>query len=134
MTMTADRTATELGPGDARDILLEMAAVIRTVFGVGLEASRRTGDTVAAEAEAQQEQVVAAPASSTYTTPASIPMPDLPAVAAQREVPTIPEAPAPYAGEVPALRVVANPSTTPLDDVHPEHRQAVLREVAFLDD
>lgn len=133
MTMTADRPTTQLGPGDARHTLLEMAAVIRTVFGVGLEASRRAGDTVAAEAEASQEQAVSAPASSAYTAPASIPMPDLPTVAPRQELPTVADAPTPYVGEVPALRVVPSPAT-PLGDVQPEHRQAVLREVAFLDD
>jgi hypothetical protein len=130
MTMTADRTTTQLGSGDARDTLLEMAAVIRTVFGVGLESSRRATATVAAEAEAPQ--VAVAPAPPAYAAPASIPMPGLPPVATQ-QTPSVPEAPTPYAGEVPALRVVPNPQTS-LDDVHPEHRQAVLREVAFLDD
>lgn len=131
MTMTADNPATQLGHGDARDALLEMAAVIRTVFGVGLEASRRAGDVVAAEAEAPQEKPLAT--APTYTAPASIPMPDLPAVAPRLETPSVPQEPAPYAGEVPALRVVPT-APNPLDDVQPEHRQAVLREVAFLDD
>jgi hypothetical protein len=133
MTMTADRPTTQLGPGDARSTLLEMAAVIRTVFGVGLEASRRAGETVAAEAAPLQEQVIATPAAATYTAPASIPMPDLAPVAPQPETASAPEAPTPYTGEVPALRVVPNP-LGPLDDVQPEQRQAVLREVAFLDD
>lgn len=128
MTMTADGTTNQLGQGDARDTLLEMAAVIRAVFGVGLEATRRTTDTI----DAEVEQAVVTPA-STYAAPASIPMPGLPVVAAPQERPTVPAAPTPYAGEVPSLRVSPSP-VAPLDDVLPEHRQAVLREVAFLDD
>lgn len=133
MTMTADGTTTRPAPSLARDTLLEMAAVIRTVFGVGLEASRRATDTVAAEVAAPQERVIAAPASSTYSAPASIPVPGLPSVAPQPPAPSAPEAPAPYTGDVPALRVVAS-SPSAVDDVLPEQRQAVLREVAFLDD
>ena len=134
MTMTADgTTTTQPAPGLARDTLLEMAAVIRTVFGVGLQASRRATDTVASEVQPPRPHPVAAPAPSTGSTPASIPVPGLPAVTHQPAVPPVPEVPTPYAGTVPALRVVAS-SPSPVDDVAPEQRQAVLREVAFLDD
>src|SRR4051794_9698008 len=131
MTMTADRTTTELSPGDAQGILLEMAAVIRAVFGVGLETSRRPTESVAVEVEAPQEPAATTSTSSSLMAPASIPMPGPPAVVPQP--PSVPAAPAPYAGTVPSLRVVTAPATAS-DHVHAEDRQAVLREVAFLDD
>ena len=133
MTMTADRPTTQLAPGAARDTLLEMAAVVRTVFGAGLEATRRATETVAVEVETPPEPVVAATAATSSVAPTSIPVPGLPSVATQPPRPSVPEAPLAYTGEVPALRVVTG-SPSPADDVPPEQRQAVLREVAFLDD
>jgi hypothetical protein len=133
MTMTADRTTTRLSPGDAQGTLLEMAAVIRAVFGVRLGTSRPAPDTVTAEVEAPQEPVVATSTSSSLGAPASIPMPGLPTGALQQETAVVPEAPAPYAGTVPSLRVVPDPAT-PSEHVHSDDRHAVLREVAFLDD
>ena len=173
MTMTADGTADTLNPGDARDVLREMAAVVRTVFGAGLQASRTAPTPVAAESEPVQPQVVAmppqepapapiatAPAASaaapvSIPMPTSLPLPDVPAeavtadaddttdittdITAEDDQPAeVDEAPAPYAGEVPALRLVPNPPgvtpAAPVENVTVEHRQSVLREVAFLDD
>lgn len=133
MTMTADSTATQLTRSPARDTLLEMAAVVRTVFGAGLEATRRATETVTVAAEAPQERVIATTTSSAGSAPTSIPVPGLSSMAPPQPLPSVPEAPTPYAGEVPALRVVPG-STAPADDVPAERRQAVLREVAFLDD
>jgi hypothetical protein len=192
MTMTADGTAQTLQPGDAREVLREMAAVVRTVFGASLQASRQATPPVAADAAPQQPQAVVttpeppvaapgpvpvapvAPAAAAPAPggPASIPMPTIPlpdvpseAVTENAEPATDPvvapaapaapettgagaeveqpveadEAPAAYVGEVPALRLVPNPPETrapaaPVPTVSAEHRQAVLREVAFLDD
>ena len=177
MTMTAGGTAETLHPGDAGEVLREMAAVIRTVFGAGLQASRQVTPPVAAQAEPQQPQFVvttpeppaaapaaavapaaaAAPAAPASIPMPSIPLPDLPTEAVSAAAETEPatetadtsaendepveadEAPAAYTGEVPTLRLVPNapaPSTpaAPIPAISVEHRQAVLREVAFLDD
>ena len=88
--------------------------------------------------------------------PTTIPVPDLPSEAVsgddeiaeadatvasvEDEQPAeLDEAPVPYVGEVPALRLVPNPPTptapgAPAEHVSVEHRQSVLREVAFLDE
>lgn len=196
MTMTADGTAQTLQPGDAREVLREMAAVVRTVFGASLQASRQATPPVAAEAAPQQPQAVVtpeppaaapvslpvppapvapAPAAPAAGAPASIPMPSIPlpdlppeavtedpaptagpAVApaamatpattdadatfeVDQPVEADQEEPAAYVGEVPTLRLVPSPPTmdapaAPVPAVSAEHRQAVLRELAFLDD
>lgn len=141
MTMTAHQPITEAGPGSAPEILREMAAVIRAVFGVGIQSSREAAATAAAEPEAPQLHVVAVPTEPpAATTPASIPMPtsiplpDLPAepvTQAPAVAATTGEVSAPYDGEVPALRIVVEP---PTDDVPAEQSHALLREVAFLDE
>ena len=61
MTIAANRPAPVLSPGAAQDTLREMAAVIRTVFGVGLQASRQAALDAAA-AESVMNEVEAAPA------------------------------------------------------------------------
>src|SRR5690242_2129822 len=50
MSIAADQSGPQLMPGPAQETIREMAAVIRTVFGVGLQASRRAA-ALAAQAE-----------------------------------------------------------------------------------
>ena len=91
MTIAANQAGPVLTPGTAQQTIREMAAVIRTVFGVGLQSSRRTAELAArAEAEAAanaaQLSTQAAPTLSVVqptvsahgapTGPSSIPMPD----------------------------------------------------------
>ena len=77
MTMTANRPTHVLAPGVARETIHEMAAVIRTLFGVGLQASR--------QAVAPEPAQVSAPTVAPVDVPmAGIPVPGIP----------VPEAPA----------------------------------------
>lgn len=178
MTMTAERPADTATPGDAAEILREMAAVVRTIFGAGIQSSRAATAPVAGQTEsAAQPQDVAVPEpraaapapapTPAPATPTSIPLPSIPLPAlpldttddaphdadtdtdaaansdADPDLPTadaepgrpaeVDESPAPYLGEIPTLRLVAT-TAQPADDVTADHRQAVLREVAFLDD
>ena len=85
MTMTANRPTHVLAPGVARETIHEMAAVIRTLFGVGLQASRQP--------VAPEPAQVTVPAVTTAPTVevAGIPMTGIP-------VPGIPVPEAPAAG------------------------------------
>ncbi len=107
-----------LSPGAAQESLREMAAVIRTVFGVGLQASRQAALSNAATEPAMHE-VEAAPAApeppgvttgsipvpgmSPTETPANgIPVPGIPVSGgAGIPVPEVPEAPAATTGSIP---------------------------------
>jgi hypothetical protein len=88
-------------------------------------------EAVTDDAESATDPAVAPPAMATAETAD---------VDAEAEQPVeADEAPAAYVGEVPALRLVPNPPESgtpaaPVAAVSAEHRQAVLREVAFLDD
>ena len=85
MTMTANRPTHVLAPGVARETIHEMAAVIRTLFGVGLQASRQP-----VAPEPAQVTAPAAPAAPTVEA-AGVPMTGIP-------VPGIPVPEAPAAG------------------------------------
>ena len=85
MTMTANRPTHVLAPGVARETIHEMAAVISTLFGVGLQASRQP-----VAPEPAQVTAPAAPAEPTVEA-AGVPMTGIP-------VPGIPVPEAPAAG------------------------------------
>src|SRR3954470_10149710 len=159
MTIAANRHAPLLTPGSAHDTLREMAAVIRTVFGVGLQASRQAA---AMAAEAAPYQVEAAPtadsaavttgsipvpgitpgapvAEAVNTVPASIPMPSIPLPELPSEALTE-DAPEAVTEDVPTTYDVPTPAVAPILlavpelDVSDERRSALLQELAFLDD
>src|SRR6188472_4192502 len=115
MTIAANRPAPVLSPAAAQESLREMAAVIRTVFGVGLQASRQAV-LASAAAEPAMHEVEAAPAApepavvttgsipvpgmSPTETPANgIPVPGIPVPGIP--VPEVPEAPAATTGAIP---------------------------------
>ena len=91
MTIAANHQAGPvLAPGTAQETIREMASVIRTVFGVGLQSSRRTAELAAARADAEAAASalpaptqtgpalsVVPPTGSGQGAPTSIPMPDL---------------------------------------------------------
>jgi hypothetical protein len=86
MTMTANRPTHVLAPGVARETIHEMAAVVRTLFGVGLQASRQAAPELATP-EAAAAPAPATPAANVAGGPVptgAIPVPGIP----------VPEAPA----------------------------------------
>ena len=119
MTIAANRPAPVLSPGAAQESLREMAAVIRTVFGVGLQASRQAAVLASAAPEPVLNEVEAAPAApepagvttgsipvpgmSPTETPANgIPVPGMPVSGLSGiPVPEVPEAPAATTGSIP---------------------------------
>jgi hypothetical protein len=152
MTIAANRPAPVLTPGAAQDTLREMAAVIRTVFGVGLQASRDAAAVAAAAPQPTMSEVEApavttgsipvpgvpasiplpeatTPAPASIPMPTSIPLPDVPEAAVE-------ETPASYAVEAPTVAAIAVPPlAAPVSaDMSNERRNAVLQELAFLDD
>ena len=119
MTIAANRPAPVLSPAAAQESLREMAAVIRTVFGVGLQASRQAAVLASAAPEPVLNEVEAAPAApepagvttgsipvpgmSPTETPANgIPVPGIPVSGLPGiPVPEVPEAPAATTGSIP---------------------------------
>ncbi|WP_243059253.1 hypothetical protein [Nocardioides sp. SR21] len=129
MDLVTHESATMLEHDQAQRLLLEMAAVVRTVFGVQQTASRSAPDApvvVVATTETEAFPGTAVPAVAT-TPSLAVPTIAVPTIA----VPTIP-APAP-AIPVPALAVPALP-VPDLHDPEERHSMTLLQEIAFLDE
>src|SRR4051794_37370021 len=78
MTIAANRHAPLLTPGSAQDTLREMAAGIRTAFGVGLQPPPQAAAPAAPPSGLTSHQVEAAPTvDSAAATPGSIPVPGI---------------------------------------------------------
>lgn len=141
MEIVASDAAPRLSPADAQDTLREMAAVVRALFGVGLQNARPEIQPQA------QPEVAPAPAAAPSLAPPS-PRPATPAPAAPGlpvpglavpglPVPGLPVPAAPAAVAAPALPLGdpeerPEPATAqqPLD----RHSLSLLQEIAFLDD
>jgi len=121
MTIAANRPAPVLSPGAAQETLREMAAVIRTVFGVGLQASRQAAADAALASEPVMNEVEAAPAApeSPAVTTGSIPVPGLtPTEGIPAAGIPVPGIPAPETSESPAATTGSIPMPSiPLPDV-----------------
>ena len=130
MTIAANRPAPVLSPGAAQETLREMAAVIRTVFGVGLQASRQAAAAAALAPEHVMNEVEAAPAApeSAAVTTGSIPVPGLtPTEGIPAAGIPVPGIPAPEATESPA----ATTGSIPLPGIPlPEVPEAEAPELA----
>jgi hypothetical protein len=133
MEIVASDAAAELAPSVAQETLREMAAVVRTLFGVALHGAALEAPPAPAPAPAPVAPrppvtpLVPRPATDT---PATLPVPGLP-------VPGLP-VPAPAAAlAVPGLPDASGvPQTIALDRQQPldRHSLSLLQEIAFLDD
>lgn len=128
MEIVTGTPAPTLAPDETRRLLLEMAAVVRTIFGAPATPDQpATTDQPAGRVDVPPAvEAPAAPAIAAIPV-AGIPVPALPLVASEGTVPVIP--------------LVAPESTVPVPLVAPEvpdsaerHSLVLLQEIAFLDD
>lgn len=96
MTIAPNRPTHVLPAGVAQETIHEMAAVVRTLFGVGLQASRQAAlasDALAAEIAAPAAPTVAA--TGVPVSPVSIPVPGIPVPEARVDGIAMPSIPLP---------------------------------------
>ncbi len=121
MEIMTGALAPTLTPDEARRLVLEMAAVVRTIFGAPVA----TDQQVASAEEPAVIQDVATPVIAAIPVPAlavpALPVPALPVPALP--VPALP---------VPELAVLALDPIDPVDSAE-RHSLALLQEIAFLD-